>query len=49
MKFKFNVGYVTIKDSKYLKIKIVNTLYLIFNELNGYFEKIEHCGEKPEI
>ena len=33
-------GYVTIKDSKYLKINSVNHLYLIFNKVNGYFEEI---------
>ena len=31
---------MTIKDSKYVKINRVNTLYLIFNKLNGYFEEI---------
>ena len=34
------IGYVTIKDSKYLKINSVNPLYLIFNKVNGYFEEI---------
>ena len=34
------IGYVTIKDSKYIKINSVNPLYLIFNEVNGYFEEI---------
>ena len=33
-------GYVAIKDSKYVKIYSVNPLYLIFNEVNGYFEEI---------
>ena len=28
-----------IKDSKYIKINSVNTLYLIFNKVNGYFER----------
>ena len=27
----YNIGYVTIKDSKYVKINSVNPLYLIFN------------------
>ena len=31
---------MTIKDSKYVKINIVNPLYLIFNKVDGYFEKI---------
>ena len=30
-----------IKDSKYLKINDVNSLYLIFSKVNGYFEEIE--------
>ena len=33
-------GYVTIKDSKYVKINSVNPLYLIFNTVNVYFEEI---------
>ena len=31
---------MTIEDSKYIKINIVNPLYLIFNKVNGYFENI---------
>ena len=27
----YDIGYVTIKDSKYVKINSVNPLYLIFN------------------
>ena len=30
-----------IKDSKYVKINDVNSLYLIFSKVNGYFEEIE--------
>ena len=33
-------GYVTIKDSKCVKIKCVNPLHLIFNKANRYFEEI---------
>ena len=33
-------GYVTIKYSKYVKINSVNSLYLIFSKMNGYFEEI---------
>ena len=33
-------GYVTVKDSKYVKINSVNPLYLIMNKVNGYFEEI---------
>ena len=29
-----------IKDSKYVKINSVNSLCLIFNNMNGYFEEI---------
>ena len=36
----YYIGYVTIKDSKYLKINSVNPLYLIFNKVNRYFEEI---------
>ena len=28
------------KDLKYLKINTVNSLYLIFSKVNGYFEEI---------
>ena len=31
---------MTIKDSKYIRINKVNTLFLIINKVNGYFEKI---------
>ena len=31
---------MTIKDSKYRKIKSVIPLYIIFNKVNGYFEEI---------
>ena len=36
----YYIGYVTIKDSKYVKICSVNSLYLIFRKVNGYFEEI---------
>ena len=29
------IGYVTIKDSKYVKIKSANRLLLIFSKVNG--------------
>ena len=35
----YNIGYVMVKDSKYVKINSVNSLYLIFNKVNGYFEE----------
>ena len=34
----YYIGYVMIK--KYLKMYIVNPLYLIFGNVNGYFEEI---------
>ena len=34
------IGYVTIKDSKYIKIYNVNPVHLIFNKVKGYFEEI---------
>ena len=36
----YYIRYVTIKDSKYVKINSVNPLYLIFTEVNVYFEEI---------
>ena len=35
------IGYVTIKDSKYIKINSVNPLYLIFGKDNGDFEEVD--------
>ena len=31
---------MTLKDSKYVKISILDLLYLIFGKVNGYFEEI---------
>ena len=31
---------MTIKDSKYVKMYSVNLLYLIYKNINGYFEEI---------
>ena len=36
----YYIGYATIKDSKYVKINSVNSLYFIFSKVNGYFEEI---------
>ena len=36
----YYIGYVTVKDLKYVKINSVNPLYLIFSKVNGYFEEI---------
>ena len=35
----YYIGCVRIKDSRYVKIDIVNPLYLIFNKANEYFEE----------
>ena len=34
------IGYVMIKDLKYVKINRINPYYLIFSKVNGYFEKV---------
>ena len=34
----YYIGYVTIKND--IKIYSVNSLYLIFNKVNGYFQEI---------
>ena len=34
------IGYVTIKDLKYVEINSVKPLYLIINKMNGYFKEI---------
>ena len=36
----YYIGYLTIKDLKYVNIYTVNYLYLIFRNVNGYFEEI---------
>ena len=36
----YYIGYVTVKDSKYVKINAVNPLYIIFSKVNEYFEEI---------
>ena len=36
----YYTAYVTIKDSKYVKINTANPLYLMFNKMNGYFKAI---------
>ena len=36
----YNIGYVTIKYSKYLKINSVNPLNLIMNRVKEYFEEM---------
>ena len=36
----YDIGYVRVKDSKYVIINSVNPLHLIFNRVNGYVEEI---------
>ena len=36
----YYIGYVTVKDLKFVKINSENSLYLIFSKVNGYFEEI---------
>ena len=35
----YYIGYITMKDSKNVKINSVNTLYLILNKLDRYIEE----------
>ena len=39
----YYIGYITMKHSDYVKIKCVNSLFLIISEVEGHFE------EKMEI
>ena len=36
----YYIGYITVKDSDYVKINSVNPLYLIINEVDRYIEEI---------
>ena len=38
--FIYYMGYVMIKDSKYLKINSINPLYLIIDKVDAYFEEL---------
>ena len=40
----YYTGYVTIKDSKYVKINSVNPLYLNLNKVNGRFGEINRTS-----
>ena len=35
----YYTGYITVKDSDYVKIKSVNPLYLIISEVDGYMKE----------
>ena len=34
----YYIGYVTVKDLRYVKVNNVKPLYLIINKINGHFE-----------
>ena len=36
----YYIGYITMKDFDYVKVNSVNSLYLIMNKVDGYFEEI---------
>ena len=36
----YYIGYITMKDSDYIKIKSVNPLYLIVSDIDGYPKEI---------
>ena len=36
----YYIGYLTVQNQKYVKINSKNPLYLIIENMNGYFEKI---------
>ena len=36
----YQIGYITVKDSKYININTVNPFYLIINEVDGQVEEI---------
>ena len=38
--FIYKIVYVTVKDLRYLTINSLKPLFLIFGEINGYFEQI---------
>ena len=35
----YYIGYITVKDSDYMKINCVNPLYLIISEVDGYIKE----------
>ena len=38
--FIYKIVYVTVKDLRHLTINSLKPLFLIFGEINGYFEQI---------
>ena len=45
----YYIGYVTLKDSDYVKINSVNPLYLIIDKVDERFEKKKKKKKKMEI
>ena len=45
----YYIGYITMKDSDYVKINSVNSLYLIINEVDGLFETLVSTDKNKEI
>ena len=43
----YYIGYITLKDSDYVKINSLNSLYLIISEVNGYIK--EKNGSKYSV
>ena len=39
----YYIRYITIKDTDYVNINIVNPLYLIFDKVDGYIEESNGC------
>ena len=39
----YYIGYITIKDSDYIKVNSVNPLYLIISEVDGYIIEKNEC------
>ena len=35
----YYIGYITVKDSNYVKINSINPLYLIISEVDGYIKE----------
>ena len=38
------IGYITIKDSDYVKINSINPLYMTIHKVNGYIEENNFWG-----
>ena len=45
----YYIGFVTIKDLKYVKINGVNSLYFIFSKVNKHFEETNKSKYLPPV